>query len=174
MTRLTRATPWHALSFSLVPCVVCQVHALTTIFRTEGARGLYVGLVPTISSNVPFSAIYYLLYTRLQKRAKRNELMASLPTTAVNFSSSMVAAVGATLVTQPLDVVRTRMQLSLASPASTLAVLGSIVRTDGWRSLFVGSVPRSVKRTLQTALVWTIYEELSPLLHKIAADAKAK
>ena len=100
--------------------------------------------------------------------------MASLPTTAVNFSSSMVAAVGATLVTQPLDVVRTRMQLSLASPASTLAVLGSIVRTDGWRSLFVGSVPRSVKRTLQTALVWTIYEELSPLLHKIAADIKAK
>jgi solute carrier family 25 protein 38 len=149
-----------------VPVYKNTADALRTIFRTEGTRGLYVGLVPTIASNVPFSAIYYMLYTRIQSRLKRQESTSSLPPTMVNFSSSMVAAVGATLVTQPLDVVRTRMQLSLASPSSTLEVIQNIVRTQGVGSMFVGTLPRSLKRTLQTALVWTLYEELSPRLSK--------
>lgn len=155
-----------------VPVYKNTADALRTIFKAEGARGLYVGLVPTIASNVPFSAIYYMLYTRLQARLKRHEATASLPKTAVNFSSSMVAAVGATLVTQPLDVVRTRMQLNLASRAGTLAVLQGVVASGGLSSLFVGSLPRSLKRTLQTALVWTLYEEISPLLHKFTTAAQ--
>ena len=155
-----------------VPSYRNTADALQTIFRAEGVRGLYVGLVPTIASNVPFSAIYYMLYTRIQSRLQRHASSATMSPTAQNFSSSMVAAVGATLVTQPLDVVRTRMQLSLASPASTLAVIQSIVRREGIGSMFVGTLPRSLKRTLQTALVWTLYEELSPLLHKLAAANK--
>jgi solute carrier family 25 protein 38 len=152
-----------------VPVYKNTADALQTIFRKEGARGLYVGLVPTIASNVPFSAIYYMLYTRLQSRLQQEE---SLPPTMVNFSSSMVAAVGATLVTQPLDVVRTRMQLSMASPYSTVAVIQTILRTQGMRGLVVGTLPRSLKRTLQTALVWTLYEELSPRLGDIASRLK--
>ena len=37
-----------------------------------------------------------------------------LPSTAANFIAGTVAAVGATLLTQPADVVRTRVQLGLA------------------------------------------------------------
>lgn len=155
-----------------VPLYRNTADALQTIFRAEGVRGLYVGLVPTIASNVPFSAIYYMLYTRIQARLQQHGSAGKLSPTAQNFSSSMVAAVGATLVTQPLDVVRTRMQLSLASPASTLAVIQSILRREGISSMFVGTLPRSLKRTLQTALVWTLYEELSPLLHKLATAKK--
>lgn len=53
-----------------VPAYRGTLHALGTIARTEGLRGLYRGLGPTILSNAPFSAIYYMFYTRLQVRRR--------------------------------------------------------------------------------------------------------
>ena len=142
------------------------VHALSTLAQMEGLRGMYRGLGPTVLANVPFSALYYLFYTRLQDRLKTGEK----PSTAVNFASGTVAAVAATLITQPADVVRTRMQLGLAAAAvaaggggvGTVQVLRHIVATQGVSGLLAGAAPRMVKRTLQTALVWTLYEELLP------------
>ena len=36
------------------------------MWRTEGLRGMYAGLGPTALSQAPFSALYYMFYTRLQ------------------------------------------------------------------------------------------------------------
>lgn len=44
------------------------VHALRTIAASEGASGLMRGFWPTVLSNAPFSAIYYMLYTDLRQR----------------------------------------------------------------------------------------------------------
>lgn len=140
------------------------LHALQTIFKTEGMKGLYRGLTPTILSNAPFSAFYYLFYTRLQTRLQENDLSPMI----TNLSSSTIAAIGATLLTQPADVVRTRMQLNLVNSqtrATSLQVMQGIVNTQGMYGLLVGAAPRMLKRTLQTALVWTLYEEISPRIH---------
>ena len=139
-------------------------HALQTIFKTEGMKGLYRGLTPTILSNAPFSAFYYLFYTRLQTRLQEQDLSPMV----VNFASSTVAAIGATLLTQPADVVRTRMQLNLVNSqvgTTSLQVLKGIMNSQGMYGLLVGAAPRMLKRTLQTALVWTLYEEISPRMH---------
>eukprot|EP00890_Picochlorum_soloecismus_P006034 jgi/Picsp_1/6431/NSC_03779-R1_solute carrier family 25 member 38 len=144
-------------------------HALRTIAKQEGIRGMYKGLGPTILSNAPFSAIYYLFYTRLQSRLSQ----ADMPTMMVNFSSSTVAAVAATLITQPADVVRTRMQLNMeqvavaGQRASTLSIMRGILSAQGTRGLLAGAAPRMIKRTVQTALVWTLYEELMPRLSTV-------
>lgn len=147
-----------------VPKYNNTMHALQTIFKQEGMKGLYRGLTPTILSNAPFSAFYYLFYTRLQTRLQEHDLSPML----TNFSSSTIAAIGATLLTQPADVVRTRMQLNLVNSqaaASSLQVMRGIVSTQGMYGLLVGAAPRMLKRTLQTALVWTLYEEISPRIH---------
>ena len=146
-----------------VPMYKNTFDALHTIARLEGLRGLYRGIVPTILSNTPFSAFYYLFYTRLQTRLQQTDM----PTVLVNFSSSTVAAIGATLITQPADVVRTRMQLNLVSSSlstNTFQIMRNIVISQGMNGLFVGAAPRMIKRTLQTALVWTLYEEIAPRL----------
>lgn len=44
------------------------IAALTEIARTERLRGLFRGLGPTVLTNAPFSALYYLFYTRLKDR----------------------------------------------------------------------------------------------------------
>lgn len=152
------------------------VHALNTIAREEGIRGLYRGLGPTILANAPFSALYYTFYTRLQERLRK--VGSDLPNPAINFASGTLAAVAATLLTQPADVVRTRVQLGLArgsatgagggvrGGASIVSVLQHIAASQGYKGMLVGAAPRILKRTLQTALVWTLYEELMPRLTK--------
>ncbi|KAF6033417.1 SLC25A38 [Bugula neritina] len=43
------------------------VNALMTIYKTEGPRGLYSGILATLVRDVPFSSLYLLLYTRAKK-----------------------------------------------------------------------------------------------------------
>ncbi|EFN55963.1 hypothetical protein CHLNCDRAFT_145279 [Chlorella variabilis] len=166
------------------------MHALSSIWRTEGLRGMYAGLGPTALSQAPFSALYYMFYTRLQDKLKATEM----PSVGVNFVSGTLAAVAATVLTQPADVIRTSMQLNLATatsaaggpaaaaaaaaaaavpPKTTAGIFRHIVAQHGLRGLLSGAAPRIAKRTLQTALLWTLYEELYPALTKAGELVKA-
>ena len=143
---------------------------------------------PSLPSPPPSAALYYLFYTRLQD--KLGPGAARRPGPAVNFFSAVVSAVAATLLTQPADVVRTRIQLGVglhqaaaavgaAVPAAagvagapgSMRLAWRIAASQGTRGLLAGAAPRIVKRTLQTALVWTIYEELEPRLSRAGAWA---
>lgn len=157
-------------------------HALSTIATQEGPRGLFRGLGPTVLANAPFSALYYMFYTKI-KAALSGE---GRPQIAVNLASGLVGATAATLLTQPSDVIRTRVQLGLgvagggggsgAAAAAAAARAGAsasggawqtfraVVRSGGPGALWTGAGPRIAKRSLQTALVWTLYEELLPAL----------
>lgn len=141
------------------------------VLRDEGVRGLYRGMVPTLIRDVPFSGLYVLIYTRL-KAALELEFP-DAPTYGVHFASGVVAGVLATTVVHPADVMKTRMQLSildkgahgeLTSVRNSLSLRQTarkILADEGWRGFKKGIVPRVLKRTLSTAVTWTIYEQLS-------------
>ena len=165
-------------------------HAMHTIAVQDGLKGLYRGIVPTVLSNAPYSALYYMFYVKLQDKLSSPERS----TITVNAAASLVAALSATLVTQPADVLRTHMQLGIAESiamagggagrkGAAAGVVGAaaaagqhrmgsvklikyILTQQGLRGFFAGAQPRMIKRPIQTALVWTMYEELLPLLTK--------
>lgn len=67
-------------------------------------------------TRLPPTALYYMFYSGL----KEHLTGPNRPQAVVNFSSGVAAAVAATILTQPADVVRTRMQVRFF-----LAVLSS-------------------------------------------------
>ena len=75
------------------------IRQLGSIARVEGVRGVFKGLVPTMGTTVPFSALYLTLYQHT-----RRELSQRYPgnSTAINFLSGMAAATGACTITQVL------------------------------------------------------------------------
>lgn len=115
-------------------------HALATIARQEGPRGLFRGLWPTVLTNAPFSALYYMLYTKLKGGMSDSTVGKQLPPAAVNFLSGVCAATAATLMTQPSDVIRTRMQLGLpgTAQANAISTLGHIMQNSGPNALLAG------------------------------------
>eukprot|EP00882_Tetradesmus_deserticola_P026611 GHRQ01029371.1.p2 GENE.GHRQ01029371.1~~GHRQ01029371.1.p2 ORF type:complete len:176 (+),score=52.22 GHRQ01029371.1:193-720(+) len=119
-------------------------HALATIASTEGPRGLFRGLWPTVLTNAPFSALYYMLYTQLKQAIGGSETGGGLPPATVNFVSGVCAATAATLLTQPSDVVRTRMQLGIPGVAGGTAAstLRHALRSSGPNALLAGDCRR--------------------------------
>eukprot|EP00899_Mesostigma_viride_P015459 jgi/Mesvir1/23914/Mv10692-RA.1 len=143
--------------------------AVYHIARTERLRGLFSGVGPTLLRDAPHSGIYVFLYKRLQAALKRSfPDQASGP--AINFLSGGLAGAMATLATHPPDVLRTRLQLRGADRMvplnrDSISIL-SILRREGLGALYVGVVPRVIKRTLQAAITWTVYEELLSLVDR--------
>ena len=151
------------MEFGSLPRDLGPARAIAQVFRTEGARGLYRGLGASILSSAPFSALYYLFYTRLQRRLGE---VAPGNSAAVNFASGVLAAAGATVLTQPTDFLRTKAQLSTARAGggNLLKELGAAAGS----AAFSGTSPRFLKRVLQTALVWTLYEHLLNPANRLA------
>ncbi len=48
-----------------------MVSMITSIARQEGVVGLFRGLGPTVITNAPYSAFYYLFYTSLKERLQQ-------------------------------------------------------------------------------------------------------
>ena len=106
------------------------VGGATALVRREGLSALFKGLGPTLIRDVPFSCLYWLGYERLKLH-----LVQSQPPPPhqqqqhVSLSNSFIAGglagAAATLLTMPLDVVKTRMQV--AGVAQVAGVVSGVV-----------------------------------------------
>ena len=105
-------------------------HGLHTIFYTEGIRGLYTGLIPSIMKDSPYSAVYLLCYSRLKTLftdwdttlglSRHLPSILSTPLThaasgqhpVIQFSAAFIAGGLSTTLFQPTEVIKTRLQLA--------------------------------------------------------------
>uniref|UniRef100_A0A183J3K0 Mitofilin n=1 Tax=Soboliphyme baturini TaxID=241478 RepID=A0A183J3K0_9BILA len=132
--------------------------AARDIVKNEKVWGLYSGGLPTVLRDAPYSGIYLAFY-RLHLSLVPEGMFAAC--SAIAFfvcaaSSSFLACV----LTQPLDMVKTQMQLLPLQNRSFLLTLLRIAKTTGVMSLFDGLGPRVLRKCLMTASNWTIFEEV--------------
>ncbi|KAL9988109.1 hypothetical protein ACROYT_G002514 [Oculina patagonica] len=135
-------------------------HALMSIWKMEGGKGLYSGLLATVARDAPFSGLYLMFYTELKRQAK-NELGTPELRPLETFICGAFAGIMASVITQPADVVKTRLQLFPSEYNGTGSAVFAILKTNGVQGLFNGIVPRTLRRTLMAAMSWTVYERLS-------------
>jgi len=134
--------------------------ALTHILSSEGVRGLGRGLGPTLVRDVPFSGLYLAFYDIL--KSKCPAWLSSSSPECSHMMAGLGAGLLASIVTQPADVVKTRMQ------TSSMVGLGRAVRTlyseAGVAAFSAGLAPRMLRRTVMAALAWTVYERINTTL----------
>merc|ERR1719365_212497 len=82
------------------------VYALRSIMKMEGLKGLTSGLLPTLWRDVPFSGLYLMFYEKLKTLASPNSSQAELEKFVCGLGSGVLASV----VTQPADVIKTKLQ----------------------------------------------------------------
>ncbi|EEB14495.1 mitochondrial carrier protein, putative [Pediculus humanus corporis] len=137
-----------------------MLSALNVIYKGEGLRGLCRGLVPTLFRDAPFSGLYLMFYTQT-KQALPEKWLDGNTASPLHFTCGIIAGILASLVTQPADVIKTKMQLYPGEFSSVKSVIIYLQKRDGVSGYFKGLVPRMLRRTLMSAMAWTIYERIT-------------
>ncbi|KAF1984795.1 solute carrier family 25 member 38 [Aulographum hederae CBS 113979] len=153
------------------------------ILKNEGFRGFFAGFGATAVRDAPYAGLYVLFYEEGKKWVSKvsgsggfplptplgsspNSNSTSTPPSlhlsqpTINFTSALLAATTATLLTNPFDAIKTRLQLEPARYGNMGRAAVMMVRGEGIRSLFDGLGLRMVRKGLSSALAWTVYEEL--------------
>jgi len=126
------------------------------IWKCQGARGFYHGMSPNMALSGLSWGIYFLSYN-----AAKNRLEGQNGGSVAQAAAAVEAGVITMMVTNPLQVVRTRMVLS-TSPCGMLALATSILHREGPAALFKGFTPNMIgvsHGTLQLVLYETLKEK---------------
>ncbi|GER49019.1 folate carrier protein [Striga asiatica] len=189
---------------SALPTYKNTPHALFTIARTEGLRGLYAGFYPAVLGSTISWGLYFYFYNKAKQRYLRNREELS---PVLHLASAAEAGGLVCLCTNPIWLVKTRLQLQTPqqartysgfhgfSPALVLVLsftefvftgssslfrasksrsftfstfcisdaIRTILKEEGWRSLYKGLVPGLFLVT-HGAIQFTAYEELRKMV----------
>ena len=152
------------------------VHAFRTVARQEGARGFYAGVVPAVVGSTVSWGVYFTCYNNAKARYRREHDLEHLPS-HLHLASAAEAGLVVSIATNPIWVVKTRLQLQkktdAASPETRRArsgtavrpyrgfvdALAQIARNEGVAGLYKGLGP-SVFLVSHGALQFAAYERL--------------
>ncbi|KAF9178535.1 hypothetical protein BGZ50_007658 [Haplosporangium sp. Z 11] len=138
---------------------------LARIYSNEGPRALYKGLGPTLVGVIPARAINFAAYGNGKKLF--TELNHGRETAIVHLSSATTAGITTATMTNPIWVVKTRMQLqsegSMRVYRNSLHCVVQILKTEGIRGLYKG-LSASYLGVAEGTIQWVIYEHLKTVL----------
>ncbi|KAF4494332.1 solute carrier family 25 member 38 [Fusarium agapanthi] len=145
--------------------------AANDIRRTQGWRGFFSGFGATAFRDAPYAGMYVLFYEMLKSRlgslASKPVASGEGPTrmqatlaSSVNFTSAMFAGAACSIVSNPFDAVKTRIQLQPLEYRNIWHAWYKMVAHEGIRSLWDGLALRMGRKAMSSALAWTVYEEL--------------
>lgn len=134
-----------------------MMHTLTTIVREEGIKGLYRGVVPISVGYLPTCAIYFMVYEEAKNRIQFKQS----PSLSY-MASALIAGASATLATNPIWVIKTRLitqSVNSTVYTGTLDAVCKIYRTEGIKAFYAGLGP-ALLGLLHVGIQFPMYEKL--------------
>jgi solute carrier family 25 folate transporter 32 len=139
------------------------VSGLKQIVAKEGFTGLYRGLGPQMVALFPNWAVYFTTYNGLKKQFEKHK--SSLPGPVTHMLAAVGAGAATTMVTNPLWVVKTRLQVQHMGSRppgrpvyrNTAHALTTIARQEGLHALYSG-MGASFLGLTHVAIQFPVYE----------------
>ena len=150
--------------------------AARDIFSKEGPRGFFAGYGATAIRDAPYAGLYVLFYEQSKKRlsalfptatgpsgaaaAAAGGEMALSHAASINFTSGVLSGIVCSVISNPFDAVKTRIQLQPGQYRNMVQAARRMVGEEGVRALWDGLALRMSRKAVSSALAWTVYEEL--------------
>eukprot|EP00754_Rhynchopus_humris_P041955 Rhum_TRINITY_DN25502_c0_g1::Rhum_TRINITY_DN25502_c0_g1_i1::g.182278::m.182278/K15100/SLC25A1, CTP; solute carrier family 25 (mitochondrial citrate transporter), member 1 len=139
-------------------------HGLRLMYRNGGVAAFYRGFLPTCMKQATNQGVRFpAQFIGLKVLAGDDKQKRASP--VYNGVAGVFAGCVSVMVTQPMDLVKTRMQ-SGGKYHSTLNCLATVVSTEGAQVLYSGTVPRMVRVGANVGLTFTVF----PLVKKVLAN----
>lgn len=138
------------------------------IYLTRGIQGFLKGGVPTIFRQMSNTAVRFTVYTSLKQ--------AISPSKQLNeyyaFAIGLVSSCAVVAVTQPIDVVKTRMQSKYAwmSYKNSLNCAYRIFVEEGVSKFWKGWIPRLFKVGLSGGISFGVYQYVENLVNLMRSE----
>jgi len=145
-------------------------HAFYSIFKQEGATGLYKGVSPNVFGAGAAWGSYFLFYNTIKTEMQGGDTKKQL-TPSLHMLAAAEAGLITLVLTNPIWVVKTRLCLQYgmtnAPPGTTIYkgfgdALWKIKAEEGWKGLYKGFVP-GIWGVSHGAIQFMAYEELKNL-----------
>jgi solute carrier family 25 protein 33/36 len=160
---------------------------LGSVHRTEGIRGLFRGLGPNLIGVVPARSINFFTYGN-GKNLIAHYFNGGQENAWVHLSAATVAGITTSTATNPIWLIKTRLQLDKSTAAhsggaakrqykNSWDCIQQVVRKEGFRSLYKG-MSASYLGVSESSLQWVLYEQLKGSLarreQRIALSGREK
>ncbi|KAI1276363.1 mitochondrial carrier domain-containing protein [Xylaria sp. FL0933] len=161
----TRLSPLRSATYHLAE----TIHILRDVYRIEGWRALFKGLGPNLIGVIPARSINFYVYP-MGKRTY-SEWTGLEPTNpVVHLASAITAGIATGTATNPIWLVKTRLQLDRNNAErkgdvgarryrNSWDCIKQVLRDEGPRGFFKG-LSASYLGVAETTLQWVMYEEL--------------
>ncbi|XP_049850301.1 uncharacterized protein LOC126322419 [Schistocerca gregaria] len=144
------------------------IRALSVLRREEGIKGLYRGLGPHLFGVVPSRAIYFFTYGT-SKQLYIENLGMNPEGSAASFSAGVTAGAVVVTTTQPIWLVKTRMQLQTKTLEvkykNSLDAILKIYKQEGLRVFYKGMTASYVGIS-ESSLQFVLYEKFRNIVKR--------
>lgn len=139
------------------------------IYREESPRALFKGLGPTLVGVVPARSINFFTYGN-GKQIIADRFNHGEENSYVHLAAAAIAGIATGTATNPIWVVKTRLQLDAHKPTTTarsffggsIAMIKQILREEGVRGFYKG-LSASYLGVTEGTIQWVLYERLKRL-----------
>lgn len=149
------------------------------VIKAEGIRGMYRGFGLTAVTQSPASALWWGAYGAAQHIIWRSlgytdnmeEKPSHMEMVSVQATAGLLAGACSSVITTPLDTVKTRLQVmddyGVGRP-SVVKTAKTLLKEDGWRGFYRGFGPRFLNMSLYGTTMIVTYELIKRLSVKQA------
>lgn len=153
--------------------------AVQEVYDEAGVMGFWKGVMPTLIM-VSNPSIQFMLYETLLKRLRAKRALNKPGFQSISaveiFLLGALAKLGATVITYPLLVVKSRLQIKQQTGSDnvhqytgTLDAIAKVIQHEGLSGLYKGMSTKIVQSVLAAAILFMIKEEIVEAIRKLVS-----